>query len=171
MVESGGYTGGDSSSPITDSSPSPLHREPVYNQLIYGSRSPDALSLHHHHQQQQSYQHQRVGGGNRTTPGSSSSSTTTTTTSAASLFTIDSILAPRPMGNVPAAAAAAAASLQAAMQGGEGSTGVRNAAAAAAAAAGIHPLQQQLHHLAFTSADFLGELDLILSIEMWFYLR
>ncbi|OXU19020.1 hypothetical protein TSAR_010285 [Trichomalopsis sarcophagae] len=42
------------------------------------------------------------------------------------------------------------------MQGGTEGSNARNAAAAAAAAAGVHPLQQQLHHLAFTSADFLA---------------
>ena len=118
-----GYNGESSRSPMGEASPSP-RQEAYQRQLLY-SRSPEQLRAQ----------------------ASGSSGT------AASLFTIDSILAPRPMGNVAAAAAAAAASL-AAMQGGETAAGARTAAAAAAA---MHPLQQQLHHLAFTSADFLGE--------------
>ncbi|XP_011261155.1 homeobox protein goosecoid [Camponotus floridanus] len=78
-------------------------------------------------------------------PGGSSA----TMSSPTSLFTIDSILAPRPIGNViaPTSTTTVAAS---AIQTPETieSAGSRTTA--------MHPLQQQLHHLAFTSADFLA---------------
>ena len=171
MVESG-YNGDSSSrSPMTES-PSPIHQhrlsqEPAYGhqatRLLY-SRSPDTIL-----QQQQQQHFQRQAHQGRTSSGAGG-----VTTTAASLFTIDSILAPRPMGNVPAAAAAAAAASLAAMQqqqqqGSDGSNAAgvasaRNAAAAAAAAA-VHPLQQQLHHLAFTSADFLGECRVMVVVD------
>ncbi|KYM93768.1 PREDICTED: homeobox protein goosecoid [Cyphomyrmex costatus] len=68
-----------------------------------------------------------------------------------SLFTIDSILAPRPIGNVvaPTSTSTVAASV---IQTPETIESV----AAGRTAATMHPLQQQLHHLAFTSADFLA---------------
>ncbi|XP_029163146.1 homeobox protein goosecoid-like [Nylanderia fulva] len=77
-------------------------------------------------------------------PGGSSASTLSSPTS---LFTIDSILAPRPIGNViaPTTTTSVAAS---AIQTPE--------TIESAASRTIHPLQQQLHHLAFTSADFLA---------------
>lgn len=73
-----------------------------------------------------------------------------TMSSPTSLFTIDSILAPRPIGNIvaPTSTTTVAASV---IQ----TPGTIESAAGRTAAA-MHPLQQQLHHLAFTSADFLG---------------
>ncbi|KYN35669.1 Homeobox protein goosecoid [Trachymyrmex septentrionalis] len=67
-----------------------------------------------------------------------------------SLFTIDSILAPRPIGNVvaPTSTTTVAASV---IQTPETIDSV-----AGRTTATMHPLQQQLHHLAFTSADFLA---------------
>ncbi|KMQ92045.1 homeobox protein goosecoid [Lasius niger] len=78
-------------------------------------------------------------------PGGSSA----TLSSPTSLFTIDSILAPRPIGNViaPTTTTNVAAS---AIQTPE------TIESAASRTTAIHPLQQQLHHLAFTSADFLA---------------
>ncbi|XP_011500435.1 PREDICTED: homeobox protein goosecoid [Ceratosolen solmsi marchali] len=104
------------------------------------TESPSPL----HHQQHQQRQHPID---------QSYSHASSTTAGAASLFTIDSILAPRPMGNAPPSVGIRAA------EGGAvaAAAAAANArTAAAAAAAGVHPLQQQLHHLAFTSADFLA---------------
>jgi len=85
-------------------------------------------------------------------PGGSSVATMSSPTS---LFTIDSILAPRPIGNVvsPASNTTAATTTVAAsvIQ-----TPETIESAAGRTTATMHPLQQQLHHLAFTSADFLG---------------
>ncbi|XP_012281734.1 homeobox protein goosecoid [Orussus abietinus] len=71
-------------------------------------------------------------------------SSSATMSSPTSLFTIDSILAPRPVGNVSTATSNNLAILQT-----PDSVGSPPRTA-------IHPLQQQLHHLAFTSADFLA---------------
>lgn len=73
-----------------------------------------------------------------------------TMSSPTSLFTIDSILAPRPIGNVvaPTSTTTVAASVI--------QTPETIESAGRTATAAMHPLQQQLHHLAFTSADFLG---------------
>lgn len=77
-------------------------------------------------------------------PGGSSA----TMSSPTSLFTIDSILAPRPIGNVVVPTSTVAASVIQTSETIESSAAGRTTA--------MHPLQQQLHHLAFTSADFLG---------------
>ncbi|XP_011867288.1 PREDICTED: homeobox protein goosecoid [Vollenhovia emeryi] len=75
-----------------------------------------------------------------------------TMSSPTSLFTIDSILAPRPIGNVvaPTSTTTVATSIIQTPETIESATAGRTTAAA------MHPLQQQLHHLAFTSADFLA---------------
>lgn len=75
-----------------------------------------------------------------------------TMSSPTSLFTIDSILAPRPIGNIvaPTSTTTVAASV---IQTPET---IESAAGRTTTTAAMHPLQQQLHHLAFTSADFLG---------------
>ena len=73
--------------------------------------------------------------------------TSATATSPTSLFTIDSILAPRPVGH--SAPTNVASGLQLLQNSDVISSPIRSA--------NIHPLQQQLHHLAFSSADFLGE--------------
>ncbi|XP_020289345.1 homeobox protein goosecoid-like [Pseudomyrmex gracilis] len=87
-----------------------------------------------------------TGGGGGGGGGGSSASMSSPT----SLFTIDSILAPRPIGNVisPTSTTTVAAS---AIQTPETIESIAGRTASA-----IHPLQQQLHHLAFTSADFLA---------------
>ncbi|EZA54013.1 hypothetical protein DMN91_001310 [Ooceraea biroi] len=81
-------------------------------------------------------------------PGGSSA----TMSSPTSLFTIDSILAPRPIGNVvtPTSTTTVAASV---IQTPET---IESAAGRTTTTTAMHPLQQQLHHLAFTSADFLA---------------
>ncbi|KYN22878.1 PREDICTED: homeobox protein goosecoid [Trachymyrmex cornetzi] len=73
-----------------------------------------------------------------------------TMSSPTSLFTIDSILAPRPIGNVvaPTSTTTVAASVIQTPETIESVAGRTTAT--------MHPLQQQLHHLAFTSADFLA---------------
>ncbi|XP_034936568.1 homeobox protein goosecoid [Chelonus insularis] len=73
-------------------------------------------------------------------PGSSAALSSPT-----SLFTIDSILAPRPVG-VPNSTSTSGISLQ------NNSETVGSPPRSTA----IHPLQQHLHHLAFTPADFLA---------------
>ncbi|XP_063982115.1 homeobox protein goosecoid-like [Diachasmimorpha longicaudata] len=78
---------------------------------------------------------------NKATNSSSMSSPT-------SLFTIDSILAPRPTGSVSGTPATSTSGL-AILQGCPETVGSPPRTA-------IHPLQQQLHHLAFTPADFLA---------------
>ncbi|XP_014213347.1 homeobox protein goosecoid [Copidosoma floridanum] len=159
MVESSGcYTDSSSRSPLMTKSPSPVpqpslaHRHHPYQPTtrLFYPRSPEptrpGTTLHP-----------------RTPSGSSGGGSSAT---AASLFTIDSILAPRPMGANVTAGLAVAAGLAAMQQNSEVTANgglpahqsvsavsvVRNAVAAAA----CHPLQQQLHHLAFTSADFLA---------------
>lgn len=84
--------------------------------------------------------------GNRETsrPGSSA-----TMSSPTSLFTIDSILAPRPIGNVVSPTSTSSI-------GNSGIIQTPETIESAGRTAAMHPLQQQLHHLAFTSADFLG---------------
>lgn len=62
-----------------------------------------------------------------------------------SLFTIDSILAPRPIGNLTPTSTTNLSMMQ-----NPEVIGSSNRTAT------IHPLQQQLQHLAFTPADFLG---------------
>ena len=132
MVESSGYSGDSSRSPLAES-PSPIQQH----------RSPTSLSLCGHRQQ-----HLYCGSpealGRRTTSGPSAPAT--------SLFTIDSILAPKPMGNLAAAAVAAAANLASIERSVEAGANLGSASAGSA-----HPFQQQLHQLAFSSADFLGE--------------
>jgi len=86
-------------------------------------------------------------------------SSVATMSSPTSLFTIDSILAPRPIGNVVSPASNAATTIAttttvAASVIQTPETIVESAAGRTTAT--MHPLQQQLHHLAFTSADFLG---------------
>ncbi|XP_012523148.1 homeobox protein goosecoid [Monomorium pharaonis] len=80
-----------------------------------------------------------------------------TMSSPTSLFTIDSILAPRPpIGSVvvaPTSTTTVAASVIQTPETIESATGRTTTTTAATA---MHPLQQQLHHLAFTSADFLA---------------
>ncbi|KAG7204589.1 hypothetical protein KM043_005008 [Ampulex compressa] len=74
-------------------------------------------------------------------------SSSATMSSPTSLFTIDSILAPRPIGNVTPTNATALGSV------------IQNPEAVGSSpsrATTMHPLQQQLHHLAFSSADFLA---------------
>ncbi|KAG5317329.1 GSC protein, partial [Pseudoatta argentina] len=80
----------------------------------------------------------------------STGTSASTMSSPTSLFTIDSILAPRPIGNVvaPTSTTTIAASVI--------QTPETIDSAAGRTTATMHPLQQQLHHLAFTSADFLA---------------
>ena len=75
-------------------------------------------------------------------------SSSTVMTSPTSLFTIDSILAPRPQGNI-VGAGSNTSSISILQQRPE-SVGSPPRTTV------VHPLQQQLHHLAFTPADFLG---------------
>lgn len=79
---------------------------------------------------------------------SSRPSSSAAMSSPTSLFTIDSILAPRPAGNVAMPANPGANSISIVQHPESVGSPPRTAA--------IHPLQQQLHHLAFTPADFLG---------------
>ncbi|CAB0039608.1 unnamed protein product [Trichogramma brassicae] len=185
MVESSAYSGDSSRSPLAES-PSPrliAHHHHHHHHHHLSSKTPPSTTSEHLFEHQLDLQRNLYSPeSRRRTPASGS----------ASLFTIDSILAPRSNNNnndssspnhnnnsssshnnnnnnnnISTAALVAAASLQSAIHdrsaevssavGTNGS--VRQAAAAAAAAAaavGVHPLQQQLHHLAFTSADFLG---------------
>lgn len=73
-------------------------------------------------------------------------SSSATMSSPTSLFTIDSILAPRPIANIPPTSTA---SLNSMIQNPE-------TVGSPSRTTTMHPLQQQLHHLAFTSADFFG---------------
>ncbi|XP_076296495.1 goosecoid homeobox [Lasioglossum baleicum] len=72
-------------------------------------------------------------------------SSTATMSSPTSAFTIENILAPRPIGNMIPGNTAGLGSI---IQNPE-AMGSRNTAA-------MHPLQQQIHHLAFTSADLFA---------------
>ncbi|XP_024937783.1 homeobox protein goosecoid isoform X2 [Cephus cinctus] len=72
-------------------------------------------------------------------------SSSATMSSPTSLFTIDSILAPRPVGNVTPTSSSSISMIQ-----------NPDNIGSPPRSTGIHPLQQQLHHLAFTSADFLA---------------
>lgn len=73
-------------------------------------------------------------------------SSSATMSSPTSAFTIENILAPRPIGNMTPGNTAGLGSI---IQNPE-AMGSRTTAA-------IHPLQQQIHHLAFTSADLFGK--------------
>lgn len=87
-------------------------------------------------------------------PGSSA-----TMSSPTSLFTIDSILAPRPIGNVtPTSTTTVTSVIQ-----------TPETVESASRTTAIHPLQQQLHHLAFTSADFLGKVIFLLKDRKLFF--
>ncbi|XP_072746915.1 homeobox protein goosecoid [Anoplolepis gracilipes] len=77
------------------------------------------------------------------------SGSSATMSSPTSLFTIDSILAPRPIGNVIAPTNTTTVATSAIQT-------PETIESAASRTTAIHPLQQQLHHLAFTSADFLA---------------
>ncbi|XP_014483561.1 PREDICTED: homeobox protein goosecoid [Dinoponera quadriceps] len=86
--------------------------------------------------------------GNRE-PASSRAGSSATMSSPTSLFTIDSILAPRPIGNVVSPTSTTTVA-------GSGVIQTPETIESAGRATAMHPLQQQLHHLAFTSADFLA---------------
>ncbi|XP_057341084.1 homeobox protein goosecoid-like [Microplitis mediator] len=75
---------------------------------------------------------------------SSRPSSSAALSSPTSLFTIDSILAPRPTG------------ANSTSTSGGISAGQTNSETVGSPPRTIHPLQQQLHHLAFTPADFLA---------------
>ena len=77
---------------------------------------------------------------------SSRPSSSANMSSPTSVFTIDSILAPRPMGNINPTSTTNLSMIQ-----NQEVVGSPNRTPT------IHPLQQQLHHLAFTPADFLGK--------------
>lgn len=82
-------------------------------------------------------------------PSSSANLTTPT-----SLFTIDSILAPRPIDTVTSPNTTSLSIMQSTdLIGSPNRTPT------------IHPLQQQLHHLAFMPADFLGKFTVKLSFH------
>ncbi|KZC13948.1 PREDICTED: homeobox protein goosecoid-like [Dufourea novaeangliae] len=72
-------------------------------------------------------------------------SSSATMSSPTSAFTIENILAPRPIGNMTAGNSTGLGSI---VQNPE-AVGTRTTAA-------MHPLQQQIHHLAFTSADLFA---------------
>ncbi|XP_043262969.1 homeobox protein goosecoid [Colletes gigas] len=77
--------------------------------------------------------------------GVSRPSSTATMSSPTSAFTIENILAPRPLGNMTPTSTSGLGSI---IQNPE-AVGSRTATA-------MHPLQQQIHHLAFTSADLFA---------------
>lgn len=75
-------------------------------------------------------------------------SSSATMSSPTSAFTIENILAPRPIGNMTPTSTSNLGSI---IQNPE-------AVGSPSRTTPIHPLQQQIHHLAFTSADLFGEL-------------
>lgn len=75
-------------------------------------------------------------------------SSSATMSSPTSAFTIENILAPRPIGNMTPTSTSSLGSI---IQNPE-------AVGSPSRTTPIHPLQQQIHHLAFTSADLFGEL-------------
>ncbi|XP_046415258.1 homeobox protein goosecoid-like [Neodiprion fabricii] len=101
-----------------------LDRERVFSRNIHSPASPDQLNYR---------------------PSVSRPSSSATMSSPTSIFTIDSILAPRTGGNVTPTSSG---SLSALPNAEPINSPPRTAT--------MHPLQQQLHHLAFTSADFLA---------------
>lgn len=82
-------------------------------------------------------------------------SSSATMSSPTSAFTIENILAPRPIGNMTPTTTSGLGSI---IQNPE-------AVGSPSRTTAMHPLQQQIHHLAFTSADLFGklifELDMI----------
>ncbi|KAK0080213.1 hypothetical protein PV325_000288 [Microctonus aethiopoides] len=107
------------------------NRERIYSSNSRSSVSPEEVTAR--------YLHQREATSRPSSSGAMSSPT--------SLFTIDSILAPRPAGNITNSTSTS------------GIVAVQNSPEAVGSpprTAAIHPLQQQLHHLAFTPADFLA---------------
>ncbi|XP_066603867.1 homeobox protein goosecoid [Prorops nasuta] len=149
MVESS-YAGDSprSRSPMTEPS-SPVHQDGPgisgysHHRYLY-SYSPESLQqkLKSDGQDLPSPEEQRLFRSRAEVSRAASSSTMSSPTS---IFTIDSILAPRPMGNIAPTTTGLAAIVQPPENLG---SPPRTTA--------IHPLQQQLHHLAFTSADFLA---------------
>lgn len=87
-------------------------------------------------------------------------SSSATMSSPTSAFTIENILAPRPVGNVTPTSTTGLASIISNPE----AVGSRTTAA-------MHPLQQQIHHLAFTSADLFGKLSWLLVVMDWDFLR
>ena len=81
-------------------------------------------------------------------------SSSATMSSPTSAFTIENILAPRPIGNMTPTSTSSLGSI---IQNPE-------AVGSPSRTTPIHPLQQQIHHLAFTSADLFGELFRVLDI-------
>lgn len=124
----------------------------VQNHVSSASRRNDAVADAVHIDR--TYSRSPIGGteevtrhvGNRETSRAGSSATMSSPTS---LFTIDSILAPRPIGNVVSPTTTTTITNSGIIQTPE-------TIESAGRTATMHPLQQQLHHLAFTSADFLG---------------
>lgn len=72
-------------------------------------------------------------------------SSSATMSSPTSAFTIENILAPRPIGNMTPTNTSGLGSI------------IQNPEAVGSPSRAMHPLQQQIHHLAFTSADLFGE--------------
>lgn len=73
-------------------------------------------------------------------------SSSATMSSPTSAFTIENILAPRPIGNMTPTNTSGLGSI------------IQNPEAVGSPSRAMHPLQQQIHHLAFTSADLFGKL-------------
>ncbi|KAF3421437.1 hypothetical protein E2986_02412 [Frieseomelitta varia] len=71
-------------------------------------------------------------------------SSSATMSSPTSAFTIENILAPRPIGNMTPTNASGLGSI------------IQNPEAVGSPSRAMHPLQQQIHHLAFTSADLFA---------------
>ncbi|KAH0539444.1 homeobox protein goosecoid [Cotesia glomerata] len=170
MVESS-YAGDSprSRSPMTEPS-SPLHDAPgisatniniLNHQRFLYSYSPESvqqkLKTLEQFTQKEHFNRERDRGFLRTSPmseetryrqreiitSSSRPSSSSALTSPTSLFTIDSILAPRPTGGNSTSTSS-------------GIGGQNNSDAVGSPPRALHPLQQQLHHLAFTPADFLA---------------